>query len=168
MAADANNNEIWKDIPGWEGAYQVSNQGRVRNRKGLVLKPRVQWTGYDCAVLWRSNVPSRYYVHRLVCAAFIGPRPDNHDVNHIDGVRLNNFVGNLEYVTRSQNQMHRRITGTAGFGEKNGNSKLTASDVLEIRRLRAAGVSRIDVAKTYGVTVFLISKITSRELWHHI
>lgn len=168
MAADADSNEIWKDIPGWEGAYQVSNQGRVRNRKGLVLKPRVQWTGYDCAVLWRSSVPSRYYVHRLVCAAFIGPRPENYDVNHIDGVRLNNRVENLEYVTRSQNQLHRRVTGTAAIGEMNGQSKLTAENVIEIRKLRKAGVKRITLASRYRVSVYLITAITSRKIWTHI
>lgn len=168
MANAAISNEIWKDIPGWVGLYEVSNLGRVRNRHGLILKPRVQWTGYNTAALSRNGRARQFMVHRLVCAAFIGPRPERYDVNHIDGDRLNNSVENLEYVTRSQNQLHRRVTGTAALGEMNGRSKLTAENVIEIRKQRAAGVKRITLASRYRVSVYLITKITSREIWNHI
>lgn len=168
MADEAISNEIWKDIPEWEGLYEVSSLGRVRNRHGLILKRRIQWTGYNAAVLWKNNVGKPYFVHRLVCAAIIGPRPERYDVNHIDGDRLNNSVENLEYVTRSQNQLHRRVTGTAALGEMNGQSKLTAENVLEIRKLRAEGVRRITLASRYRVSVYLITAITSRKIWTHI
>lgn len=168
MADDANSTVIWKDIPGYEGIYEVSSLGRVRNSSGLVLKRRIQWTGYDSAVLSINGKPKPFMVHRLVCAAFIGPRPDKHEVNHIDGDRQNNCVENLEYVTRSQNQLHRRVTGTAAFGERNGNSKLKPEDVMEIRRLRKEGVKRITLASRYRVSVYLITKITSRNNWPHL
>lgn len=168
MAADANSNEIWKDIPGYEGRYEVSSHGRVRTSKGLILKRRVLWTGYDRASLTKDRKVRHFAVHRLVCAAFIGPIPEGKEVNHIDGVRLNNRIENLEYVTRLQNLLHKRVTGTDGRGETNPNARLSAREVIEIRRLRAGGTPRKSLAAMYGVTVHMISKITARKNWTHI
>ena len=110
--------EIWKDIIGYEGLYQVSNFGEVRRlhsgRRKLPptkLKPRRingqhGKTNYLSVNLCKSARAHNYQVHRLVAEAFI-PNPDNKpQVNHIDGDPSNNSSDNLEWVTRSENELH--------------------------------------------------------------
>ena len=114
--------EVWKDIPGYEGRYQVSNLGHVRSldmtvrckfgkgyrlHKGRQLKPRKINTGYLIAQLSRDGRNSQQLIHRLVASAFI-PNPENKPfVNHINGVRTDDFVGNLEWCTYSENERHK-------------------------------------------------------------
>eukprot|EP01026_Neomeris_dumetosa_P080350 TRINITY_DN88816_c0_g1_i1.p1 TRINITY_DN88816_c0_g1~~TRINITY_DN88816_c0_g1_i1.p1 ORF type:complete len:135 (-),score=1.66 TRINITY_DN88816_c0_g1_i1:75-479(-) len=115
--------EIWKDIKGLEGYYQVSNKGRVRSMarkmycmfcrcerviKGMVLKRRIHPTGYDRHDLGKTKKKKIYRVHRLVAEAFIrNPDPKRKvQVNHKDCNKLNNHVSNLEWVTPSENRLH--------------------------------------------------------------
>lgn len=97
--------EVWKDIKGLEGFYQVSNFGRVR--RCFVLKPEIRKnhiTDYTCA---RIGIRGKHYsIHRLVAQAFI-PNPYNKaQVNHKDGNPLNNNVKNLEWATPQENTIH--------------------------------------------------------------
>lgn len=113
-------NEIWKDIKGYEGLYQVSNLGRVKSLKRYVnhsgnskrivyeriLKPVVDNTKYYVVSLWKNNIHNRVHIHRLVIEAFI-PNLDNKPfVNHIDGNKLNNCIDNLEWCTPKENNIH--------------------------------------------------------------
>lgn len=98
--------EVWKPILNHE-EYEVSNMGRVRNRKrGTVLSPSKnkenKW-GYWRVILWKNNKPRCVPVHTLVAAAFLGERPDGYVVDHIDADKLNNKACNLEYVTQTEN-----------------------------------------------------------------
>ena len=112
--------ETWKDIDGFEGYYQVSNQGRVRSfakswyTEPLILKQHINADGYANVYLsWagKGKKVTTYKVHRLVAQAFI-PNPLNkREVNHIDGDKKNNAVWNLEWVTSSENSRHATITG---------------------------------------------------------
>ena len=93
--------EIWKDIEGYEGAYQISNFGRIKN-KIKILSPQINNCGYLRIILKNKH----YSIHRLVALAFL-PNPENKpQVNHIDGNKTNNYVTNLEWVTASENQKH--------------------------------------------------------------
>lgn len=96
--------EIWKDIEGYEGLYQVSNMGRVRSlkyKKERILKPRKQ-SGYYRVSLYNDK-KYEYSIHRLVANAFI-PNPDNlPQVNHKDENRTNNCINNLEWCTPKYN-----------------------------------------------------------------
>lgn len=108
--------EIWKDIEGYEGLYQVSNLGNVRSldnivncnggkrlRKGGLLKPIIDYDGYNRVTLYGNRKKKNYFVHRLVAQAFI-PNPDNLPcINHKDEVKTNNHYFNLEWCTVQYN-----------------------------------------------------------------
>lgn len=103
--------ERWEDIAGYAGTYQISDRGRVRvspcavptnNSKnpGCVVTPKKTAGGYLCVLLRHASDRRTLQVHRLVCYAFIGPRPVGASVLHIDGNRTNNCLENLRYGHR--------------------------------------------------------------------
>lgn len=130
--------EIWKDIPGYEGRYQISNKGQVKSLpryvsnhtgkllvKEKILAQRPDFKGYMRIDL-KDNCGKKHYfgIHRLVATAFI-PNPENKpQINHIDGNKANNNIDNLEWCTNSENQKHayrmglNRVTGKAGRPKK--------------------------------------------------
>lgn len=104
--------EVWKPIKGYEGKYEVSNIGRVRTlhyyggNRTVVMKQSTRRDGYASVGLSRNNVVKTYLIHRLVAEAFI-KNPDNLEmVNHKDENKSNNTVENLEWCTRSYNQVY--------------------------------------------------------------
>lgn len=102
--------ETYKDIIGYEGKYQISNLGNVLNSRQKLIKPIVSNTGYIRIGL-RNQGKKLFSVHRLVAIAFI-PNPNNKPhINHIDGIKSNNCVNNLEWVTQSENEIHAHKTG---------------------------------------------------------
>jgi hypothetical protein len=113
--------ENWKDVQGYEGLYQVSNLGRVKSlshvnylgrlRQECILGNRLSDRGYHTAVLYNNGKSKSFRVHRLVANAFIENPNNKPHVNHIDGVKSNNLVSNLEWVTISENQKHAFKTG---------------------------------------------------------
>jgi hypothetical protein len=104
--------EIWKDIKGLEGYYQVSNLGRIVRLKqssgtksGRIRKPGRHSAGYQVVRLSKNSIKIQFLVHRLVCEAFIGPA-NGRQVNHKDGDKANNKLSNLEWVTPAENTEH--------------------------------------------------------------
>lgn len=109
--------EEWRPVPGFPG-YEVSNLGRVLSRK--YKRPRVMASapnssGYRHVTLFREGRGKTFKVHGLVAAVFIGPRPDGHEVRHLDGDRLNNRLENLAYGTHSENMFDRVAHGRHPF-----------------------------------------------------
>ena len=119
----------WLAIKNYEGLYEVSNTGLVRSiarDKTLALNPRKD-TKYLVVSLWKNNKGKNFYVHRLVCEAFI-PNPNElPEVNHIDGNRQNNHTNNLEWVDRQGNIKHAIETGLRTY-----TSRLTNKEFLEL------------------------------------
>ena len=103
--------EIWKDIEGFIGRYQVSSWGRVRNAEtGKVLKPYLNKKGYLKVGLCNGErVPKKFRVNRLVAKAFIANPYDLPQVNHKDGNKENNSYTNLEWATNALNAKHRQL-----------------------------------------------------------
>ena len=95
--------EIWKDVVGYEGLYQVSNLGNVRKFNGKILKQTINTNGYMRVSLYKDKKSKFMYVHRLVAMAFINQFPNTKDVDHINGVRNDNNINNLRWCTRKEN-----------------------------------------------------------------
>ena len=173
--------EIWADIEGYEGLYQVSHLGRVKSLgrvvkrtdgtiqtfKERILKPRLDGSGYSMVMLYVEGKGKNIKIHRLVAKAFISNVNNKPQVNHINAIKTDNRISNLEWCTNSENQKHAYNNGLnkSRKGTKNHNNKLTESDVLEIRNSNLMGV---ELAKIYGVSDVLISRIKLRKTWKHI
>lgn len=188
MADAAINNEIWKDIPGYEGWYQVSPDGRVksmarstptRNRWGPCLYNfpekeifgRIDGYGYRKMNLCVNGKARGMFAHTAVALAFIGPKPTpDHQVAHWDGDKLNNHFSNLRWATNKENaQDNVRHGKTANqFGERHSRNKFTDDMIREIRATpRYRGIT-IYFAKKFGVTQQAISKVLLGQRWPHI
>ena len=104
------NEEIWKPIPTYEGLYEVSSHGRIRNNRKL-LKFYTINSGYFALKLVKDQIRTSPLVHRIVASVFC-PNPDNlPEVNHIDGNKQNNHYSNLEWCTSSENKQHGLTNG---------------------------------------------------------
>ena len=112
--------EIWKDIQGYEGLYQVSNLGRIKRVwcKPKILTPKPNKKGYLRIYFYKGKNKKFLRVHRLVAQAFI-PNPENKpQINHIDGNKSNNCVSNLEWVTNDENYKHALKMGLTNHKQK--------------------------------------------------
>ncbi len=108
--------EVWRPVPGYEGLYEVSDQGRVRSlprerTAGRILKPNRSNTGYLTVNLYKGG-DHTVTVHSLVAAAFIGTRPAGMQVRHLNGDRLDPRRVNLAYGTATQNTIDSVVHGT--------------------------------------------------------
>ena len=111
--------EVWKDIKGYEGLYQVSNMGKIKSlkfshgNKEKILKGNKEKFGYLVVTLYKNKGRKNFKIHRLVAETFI-PNPKNlPQVNHIDGNKQNNRIDNLEWCTAKENTNHAHKTGLA-------------------------------------------------------
>ncbi len=165
----------WKDVQGYEGVYQVNKLGEIRSldrhtkigwRKGRVLKGVKGNNGYLRLTLCKNHIKKNFTVHRLVALTFI-PNPDKlEQVNHINGIKSDNRVENLEWCTASENTYHAYKTGlTSKKGSKNNNAKLTEEKAENIRELLKEGMSQGKIADIMGVCSSTISLIKTGKIW---
>ena len=163
--------EEWRPIgEGWP--YEASSDGRIRRSEAagglmaghvLAQYTKNRRTGYPCVML-------RPFVHTLVARAFLGERPEGYVVNHKDGDKNNSRPGNLEYVTRADNQYHALETGLSPTrGETHPLAKLSEVQIREIRaRYTGAWGEQGRLGKEYGVSQMLIGQIVRGEIWTHL
>ena len=162
--------EIWKDIEGYVGKYQVSNLGNVKTFvgwKGRVMKQSKQNKGYNIVRLSNKN----HLVHRLVAQAFI-PNPENKpNINHKSGVKTDNRAENLEWVTQKENIDHsiKFKLKPDDRGEKSYLAKLTENEVYVIKGLlKYTSIRPYEIAKIFNVVNDTIYAIKNKKSWKHI
>lgn len=178
--------EIWKDVKGYEGSYQVSNLGRVksldreiksrygfRKIKGIILKEIPDKDGYYRVNLKESQNGKTKNIHRLVATAFIDNKENKPQVNHINGVKNDNNVNNLEWSTLSENRQHAYNTGLQNSftrrGAKNNFNKLTKSQVIQIRESYKKGlITYKELAYKFKVSPGCIGSIIRKQNWNWI
>ena len=159
--------EEWRDIPGYEGKYQASSEGRIRSIDRIctsvhgrtktkyqkVVKGRLKKLtlnrsiGYYVVNLGKNDV---HYVHEIIAKAFC--RGSGEEVRHLDGNSLNNKADNLLYGSHSEN-----VRDKVRYGSRI--CKLTGEDVLAIRECIKSGASSKDIAKTYQITPVSVNNI---------
>lgn len=183
--------ENWKPIPDWEGYYEVSDLGRVRSLprtiicpnnqgqistrsiQGRILKPKLTQFGYHTVALCRDAEMRHHFVHRLVCQAFIGPRPsEDHEVAHGDAIRTDNRLKNLRWATKQENGADKVRHGNSLIGEKHAEAKLTeaaAREIIATKGLKRSGARTREMARRFGVSVATIHKVRSdKTRWKHL
>jgi len=160
--------EKWSSIEGFPG-YEISTLGRVksfrRHDAGRVLKTWKSPRGYINVTLFLNGKRKPSLLHRLIGKAFV-PNPDNKpEINHLNGIKDDNRTENLEWVTASENVQHGFDTGltSKAFGEKNGNAKLTESEVRQIKQLK--GQTQQNIADMFGTSQGNIGRILRGEQW---
>ena len=165
--------EIWKDVPGYEGHYQVSNLGRVkslprtffgRTYRGKILSPTIARNYHHVLFSVNSNKKT-LKVHRLVALAFLGE--SDLQVNHKNGIKTDNRLENLEYCTQSENMNHAVEMGVIKRGKDVNTNKLNENDVMKIK-YGHHNLPQKEIAKLYGVTPASISSIRLGKTWKHI
>lgn len=171
--------EIWKDIRGYEGLYQISNFGRVKSLartiyysdgksiyyNDRILANNVDSNGYLSTKLSKDKKPHRFRIHSLVANAFIY-NPNNLPViNHLDSNKTNNHVDNLEFCTQKNNIRHAMTSGKFdNSGEKNHSAKLTNQQANEIRVLFFKFKRKV-LAENYGVCRGVIDNIINKKTY---
>lgn len=175
--------EIFKDIEGYDGTYQVSNLGKVKsNQRAVNCKDRYFKT--LPAINFKPTMRGQYLkvtlrfagryknenIHRLVAGAFIDNPENKPFVNHKDGNKFNNCSDNLEWLTPSENTRHalrHSLMNTARGEAKIRTAKLTTVQILSIRQ-EVKSAPQTEVAKKYGVCQQAISRIVTHRNWAHI
>lgn len=174
-----NQNEIWKAVVGYEGIYEVSSLGRVRsldrvvkhpkggyaNLKSKVISQKVRNNGYLEVCLHSLGITKSLLVHRIVANSFIINIDNKPQINHINAIKDDNRIDNLEWVTDFENQVHKTNNKLNPFGENHKKSKLKEFEVLSIRE---SNENNNLIAKKFNVSRRLISSIKNRKIWKHI
>jgi hypothetical protein len=169
--------EIFKDIIGYEGIYQISNLGNIKSLERLVnnhsnfkkrlkekiLKKNISKTGYYVVDLKNNCNRKTLKVHRLIAIHFIENKLNKCFINHINGIKTDNRIENLEWCTIKENNFHAQKTGLKNdIGANNSRAKLLTQDVIFIRQsklklkelslmfnMNESGISKVRLYKTY-------------------
>lgn len=150
--------------------YEISKCGVIRNCKNLKIKSQyVGSTGYYMVSFSYNNKSKPKRVHRLLADAFIANPKNKPQVNHINGIKTDNSLVNLEWCTPKENMDHAFKTGLANnTGVNNGMSKLNPTRVKSIKHALIKGESQQKIADRFGVSRSCILKIHLKKTWKHV
>jgi hypothetical protein len=166
--------ERWLPVVGFEGLYEISEQGSVRTvrrfartaRGHRIVPARILSQelnhGYRRVSLSRHSRKNHYRVHVLVLEAFVGPRPDAHEGCHGDGNKANNVASNLRWGTGKENKADAFAHGVVPLGEQSPNAKLTN---LQAAAIKTAPRGTKALALAYGVSTTTIKNIRAGRGW---
>jgi hypothetical protein len=186
MTKEQEQNEVWVPITGYEGLYDISSLGRVKSKRRVVKSIRsgrpltktvcerilipTFCNEYAEVCLNKNGSHRSAKVHILIAKAFL-PNPDNKPIlNHINGVKSDYQLLNLEWTTYKENTRHAWDTKlcTAIKGTQSGNSKLTDESILEIKERFKNGENNAAIAKIYNVSKNNIRNIRIGKAWKHV
>lgn len=170
---------IWVPIKGYEGSYEVSDDGKVRSKnryivgrdgpyfkKGQLIK--LNDAGHYLRVgLWKNRVCKMYCVHYLVIRAFKGKRPKGKIIRHLDGNRYNNKKSNLKYGTSKQNGKD-TVKHKVHLGSNNGNAVLNEDKVAYIKYKLSCGYGLSELGREFFVLPQTIYNIKVKKQWKHV
>lgn len=160
---------------GWEGLYEVSDEGRIRSlprpnwNRTTILKPSID-NGYYCYVLQRGGRKEKRTIGRFMLEAFSGKRKHSRKMHaaHRNGNRHDNWLDNFYWATVSENHLDKRKHGTDYRGEDNHNAKITAAMakaiIKELKKGRKQGV----IAKEFNVTPNIVWALRAGKTWKHL
>lgn len=156
--------------------YAVSNFGRLKRcsgfksgaRIGLVQKAKITTNGYSSYVLYGDG--RKYYktAHMLVADAFLGLKPFGMEINHKDGNKQNNYVGNLEYCTQQENKKHAVVNNLTCYGERQHCAKITLNTAKQIKTMYKSGIRQIDIYKRLNLPKHIVYDICLERSWRRV
>lgn len=159
----------FKDIPGLVGYYQASQCGKIKSLlTGKILSNATTKKGYVVVNVRNSKKKFKTeYAHRLVARAWLGR--SKLAINHKNGIKTDNRVINLEYVTNKQNSEHAIAKGLIKRGSNNSNAKLCEKDVTKIKALLSTtSLSQKNIGNLFGVSRSTIGEIKRGLIWRHV
>jgi hypothetical protein len=158
--------EEFRPINGYEGLYEISREGVVKNLKtGKTVKTYTK-KGYKKITLHKDKKCKSFFHHRVLLEAFVSKRPEGYQCNHIDGDKLNNNLSNLEWVTASENMRHAVRTGLTKRMFKWPARKLTMQDILDIRAKHKSGMKTKEILRYYKVSLSTIQRVSYGKTWN--
>ena len=170
--------ELWKDVPGYEGLYQASTEGRILSHGRWVkgCYGSRQWRperisngspdkdGYLRVTLHKEGVGNEYKVHRIILTTFVGPCPESMEGCHRNGVPANNKLSNLRWGTKLSNELDKLLHGTKLSGENHPQAKLETSGAIAIRHLYATGQLTMEqIGGQFGLSKSTVCKIVHNK-----
>lgn len=161
-----------KDVKNYEGLYFVNDLGDIfsypKKTRKEIRKLKVQLTnsGYYIVDLCKNGKVKKHLIHRLIASSFLENNDNKKQVNHINGIKTDNSLSNLEWCTASENQKHSIKTGLrSAKGMKNSQSKLTDDIVIKIFNEKDLCKN---ISKKYNISIPTISDIKRQHTWKHI
>lgn len=160
----------WKPIVGYDGRYEVSNSGNVRETVSGGYREVGQWPNNQGYMIVRLSGPrTQARVHRLVAQAFVSNPQNKPCINHINCDRADNRHANLEWCTQSENIAHSehlgRMQRSYWRGRRSPSAKLSDLDVANLRAAHANGATYADLANIYVISKRAVGRIVKREVY---
>ena len=170
--------EEWREVPNSNKRYFVSNYGRVKSfaydkKEGNILKT-YEIKGFKIVPMNIQKLKKKIFIHKLVAEVWHGKPSENHTfVTHLDGNLKNNHASNLEWHTKeSLIEIHREISKlknkSGNQPRKINNSKLKASDVVQLKSMLQRGIVQAKIAKLFSISEMQVTRIKRGENWSHI
>jgi hypothetical protein len=162
--------EVFKKIKGYEGRYEISNQGRIKSiTRNVIIKPQLDRGGYLRVCLFKDGKKTTKKVHRLVSEVFIGDI-EGMTVNHKDFNKQNNRVSNLELITMEENYRHAYSMGRmkGHIGESSHRAKITEKQAKEVIRLLREKNTHKEIADNLDISIYIVKTISCGKRWKHL
>jgi len=169
--------EIWKEVPGSNSRYFVSNYGRLKSFKykknGAILKCG-EVNGFKLVYIdYNEKKRQRIYLHKLLAEIWLPKPSEKHTfVTHLDGNLKNNHISNLAWMTKEElDEHHRQLSSKIPPSERKKiitYSKLKVRDVIAIKKMLQKGVQNVDIAKMFCISDMQVTRIKRGENWGHI